>query len=115
MHKPHTKLDELSWVARTRSAFVAGLGVRPLAIIIILSSLLFVVACFGKGRVSGSDSPELVGLIIYWMILGPVFCLFLSGMLTATYFRTGKKHTVTFGFGMVFGLAAFALWLCLYS
>ena len=82
------------------------LGVRSLAATVMVSSLLCAVAHFSRTRVS-------VGLGVwceYWEMLGPIFCLFMSGLLVVAFFRTGRRQALVFGLGMGFGITAFAAW-----
>jgi len=112
MHPILTKRIEIPWLTKLNDIFSMRLGVLPLAIVTIASSLLCGVAYFSQERVG----IELGVWCWFWAALGPIFCLFLSGLLLVAFFRAGRRHGYIFGFGLAFGLAAFAAWCyaCIY-
>lgn len=86
------------------------LGVRSLAAIIIVTSLLSGVAFLAADRVRIE-----LGVWYYAIaFVGPLGCLFLVGMLLVAFFRTGKQNRLALGLGIAFGLAPFAI-LCYFT
>jgi hypothetical protein len=106
MRSLFTKLIQFPWHHEIFSLLGESLGVRPLSAVTIASSVLCGVAYFSRDRVS----IELGVWCWYWEMLGPIFCLFLSGLLLIAFFRTERRHGFMFGLGLMFGLAAFAAW-----
>lgn len=113
MHPLLTKHFELPWLEKIRSVLEASLGVWFLAAIIVASSVLCGIAYLIKDRVG----VELGVWCGFWAALGPICCLFLSGLLLVAFFRNGRRHGFVCGLGMGFGLAAFAAWsyACIYD
>jgi drug/metabolite transporter (DMT)-like permease len=111
MHSLLTKRIELpSWLVRRfdkiDSILGASLGVIPLAAVSIVSAILCGVAYLLQHRVG----VELGVWCEVAAALGPIWCLFIVGLLLAVFLRTGRRHWVVFWFGAVFGLAAFSGW-----
>jgi hypothetical protein len=94
--------------SKIASVLEVSLGVLPLTILTIVSSLTSGIAFLLRHRVG-------VELGVYCeatAALGPIWCLFMVGLLTAAFLRTGRRQKILFGIGTAFGLAAFAAWSC---
>ena len=106
MHPLLTRRFEIPWLTKLRSLLITVLGVHLLAVITIAVSLLCGIAYLLKPHVGielGAWCEMIAGL-------GPIGCLFLVGLLFAAFLRAGRRETLLFIVGSVFGLAAFGGW-----
>jgi len=96
-----------------QSALSVRLGVKSLSVVTIIFSLLCWAGYFCQRHVR----IEFGVWCWFWAMLGPIFCLFLCGLLLVTFIREERRQGFVFLLGMAVGLATFFAWsyICIYN
>jgi len=101
------KRIEITWLSQLNTFFNHSLGTSALAMTIICLELISGVSWMLYQYVS----IEIQVWLAFIAVVGPVFCLFLVGLLIVAYFRNHRRETVVFLIGSITALVPFGAWL----
>jgi hypothetical protein len=101
------KRIEITWLTKLNVFLNHSLGTSSLAMTIICLELTSVLSLMLRHHVR----IEIQVWLEFFAFVGPVFCLFLVGLLIIAYFRNNRRETGIFLTGAGAGLISFGIWL----